>query len=120
MQWLYLGLAIFFEVLGTTAMKLSEGFSKPAWGLAMGICYIACFGFLTLALNRMDVGAAYAVWSGVGTVLIATIGILYFKDPVSLLKMVSIVLIIAGVIGLNLGGGMHGESKSAEVREQQH
>jgi len=119
MNWVYLASAIVLEVLGTTAMKLSAGFSKPLYGVLMAICYISCFWFLTLALNRMDVGAAYAVWSGAGTVLIAAIGILLFKDSVSLLKIVSIVIIIAGIIGLNLSGGIHGESKKTEAKQQQ-
>jgi small multidrug resistance pump len=62
---------------------------------------------LTLALKRIDVSVAYAVWSGVGTALIATIGVLWFKEPATALKLVSLGLIILGVIGLNMSGGTH-------------
>jgi len=58
-------------------------------------------------LKRIDVGVVYAIWSGVGTALIATIGILWFKEPVTLIKIASIALIILGVVGLNLGGITH-------------
>ena len=62
---------------------------------------------LTLALKRIDVSIAYAVWSGVGTALIATIGVLWFKEPATAVKLVSLALIILGVVGLNLTGGAH-------------
>jgi small multidrug resistance pump len=107
MQWVYLILAIFFEVLGTTCMKLSQGFTKTLPSVLIFIFYGACFSVLTLALKKIDVSLAYAVWSGVGTALIATIGILWFKEPLTLWKVISLALIIAGVIGLNLSGGSH-------------
>lgn len=59
---------------------------------------------LTIALKKIDVGIAYAVWAGIGTALIAGIGMFYFKEPMNLVKVVSILLIIIGVVGLNLGG----------------
>jgi small multidrug resistance pump len=107
MQWVYLILAIFFEVLGTTCMKLSQGFTKTLPSVLIFIFYGACFSVLTLALKKIDVSLAYAVWSGVGTALIATIGILWFKEPLTLWKVISLALIIAGVIGLNLSGSSH-------------
>lgn len=107
MHWLYLILAILFEVLGTTCMKLSEGFTRTLPSVLIFVFYGACFSVLTLALKKMDVSLAYAVWSGMGTALIAAIGVLWFNEPMTLLKMVSLALIIAGVIGLNIGGGAH-------------
>ena len=107
MTWLYLILAILFEVAGTTSMKLSEGFTKLVPSILLGVFYTISFGMLTLALKRIDVSVAYAVWSGVGTALIATIGVLYFKEPMTALKLISLALIIGGVVGLNLGGGAH-------------
>jgi small multidrug resistance pump len=107
MQWVYLILAIFFEVLGTTCMKLSQGFTKTLPSVLIFIFYGACFSVLTLALKKIDVSLAYAVWSGVGTALIAIIGILWFKEPLTLWKVISLALIIAGVIGLNLSGSSH-------------
>jgi small multidrug resistance pump len=107
MSWLYLILAILLEVCGTTSMKLSQGFTKLVPSILIFVFYCLSFTSITLALKKIDVSVAYAVWSGLGTALIAVLGILWFKEPFSLLKMVSIGLIIAGVIGLNLGGGVH-------------
>ena len=100
--WLWLIAAIGFEVAGTTAMKLSEGFNKLAPSIAMGIFYLLSLGALTLALKRIDVSVAYAVWSGVGTAMIALIGVVLFGESMTLLKLLSILAIIAGVVGLHL------------------
>lgn len=107
MYWIYLTLAIAFEVTGTTCMKLSDGFSRLVPSVIMTMCYLVSFGFLTFALKRVDVGVAYAIWSGVGTALIATIGVLWFREPVSLLKVCGMLAIVAGVVALNLSGGTH-------------
>ncbi len=102
MKWLYLTLAIVLEVLSTTSMKLSDGFEKPLWAVPMIVGYLACFGFLTLALKHFEVSVVYAVWSGLGIVLLTAIGFLFFKESMSAWKIVCITLILAGVIGLNL------------------
>ena len=107
MMWLYLVLAILLEVSGTTCMKLSEGFTRVVPSILLFVFYILSFGMLTLALKKIEVSVAYAVWSGVGTALIATIGVLWFKEPATAMKLISLGLIIAGVVGLNLGGGAH-------------
>ena len=107
MTWLYLILAILLEVSGTTCMKLSQGFTKVVPSILLFVFYTLSFSMLTLALKRIDVSIAYAVWSGVGTALIATIGVLWFKEPATAVKLVSLGLIILGVIGLNLSGGTH-------------
>jgi small multidrug resistance pump len=107
MTWLYLALAIVLEVSGTTCMKLSEGFTKTVPSVLLFVFYTVSFCFLTLALKKIDVSIAYAVWSGVGTALIATIGVLWFKEPATAFKLISLGLIIIGVVGLNLGGGAH-------------
>ena len=107
MTWLYLALAILLEVTGTTCMKLSEGFTKTVPSVLLFVFYILSFGMLTLALKKLDVSIAYAVWSGVGTALIATIGVIWFREPVTAIKLVSLGLIIVGVVGLNLAGGAH-------------
>src|SRR5262245_26173220 len=70
----------------TTCMKLSAGFSRLLPAILMGVFYAVCFGFLTLALKKVDVSVAYAIWSGVGTALIATIGILWFREPLTVVK----------------------------------
>jgi small multidrug resistance pump len=107
MCWLYLVIAIVLEVAGTTSMKLSEGFTKLLPSILMFVLYGLSLGVLTLALKRIDVGVAYAVWSGLGTALIATVGILWFREPSSAVKIISLGLIIIGVIGLNLSTEMH-------------
>jgi small multidrug resistance pump len=100
--WIYLLGAIAFEVAGTTAMKLSDGFTRTWPSVAMMVFYLLSLGALTLALKRFDMSMAYAIWSGVGTALITVVGLYLFKEPISLLKVGSIALIIVGVVGLHL------------------
>lgn len=88
-------------------MKLSKGFTQIVPSVFMFLFYAASFVMLTLALKKIEVGVAYAVWAGVGTALIATVGILYFHESTSILKIVSILLIIIGVVGLNISGAKH-------------
>ena len=107
MSLFYLTLAIIFEVSGTICMKLSQGFTKMVPSILMIILYIISLGLLTLALKKIDVSIAYAIWAGMGTALIATVGILWFKEPISALKIISLGLVIIGVVGLNLSGEMH-------------
>ena len=107
MSWFYLVLAIVFEVSGTTAMKLSQGFTKMLPSVLMFLLYGLSLSALTLALKRIDVSMAYAVWSGLGTALIATVGVLWLKEPLTALKIVSLMLIIIGVIGLHFSGDAH-------------
>lgn len=107
MSFVFLAIAIVCEVLGTTCMKLSEGFTKLAPSVAMAVFYIASLGLLTMALKKIEVSIAYAIWSGLGTALIAAIGIVYFSESLTVTKILSLALIIAGVVGLNLGGGVH-------------
>ena len=102
LSWLYLISAIIFEVLGTTSMKLSNGFSKLTPSILMFVFYILSLSMLTLALKKFDVSFTYAIWSGLGTALITIIGIYFFKEEVNFIKIFSIVLIIIGVIGLHL------------------
>ncbi len=104
MGWIYLALAILFEISGTTCMKLSMGFTKTLPSVLMFVFYFLSFIPMTVSLKTIDVSIAYAVWSGVGTALITIIGIVEFKEPISTLKIVSIALIIFGVVGLHLSG----------------
>ncbi len=100
--WTYLIMAIIFEVLGTTSMKYSEGFSKVVPSILMGLFYILSLVSLTLALKKFEVSMAYAVWSGLGTALITMVGVYLFKESMTTVKLVSIGLIILGVVGLHL------------------
>lgn len=104
MSWVYLALAILFEVCGTLLMKMSNGLAHISYTLIMFVCYIASLTMLSFALKKIDIGTAYAIWSGAGIVLIVTFGILFFKEPISLLKIIFISLIVIGAIGLNLFG----------------
>ena len=106
MGWFYLLWAIVFEVSGTTCMKLSQGFTKLLPSVFLFIFYILSFISLTFVLKKIDVSVAYAVWSGLGTALIAVIGIIWFKESVSAIKIISLGLIILGVVGLNVIGEM--------------
>lgn len=106
-HWLLLALAIVFEVAGTTAMKFSAGFTKLLPSILLFVFYLLSFTALTLALKRIDLSIAYAIWAGVGMALITAIGLLMFKEPNSWLKIISISLIILGVIGLNLTQKAH-------------
>ena len=107
MYWVVLLVAIVLEVCGTTCMKLSEGFTRLGYSAALFVFYLLSLTALTFALKRIEVSVAYAVWSGVGTALIALIGMTYFREPINATKIVSLGLIIAGVVGLNLAGGAH-------------
>ena len=107
MAYLYLLFAIVLEVCGTTSMKLSQGFTRLWPSILIFVFYGLSFTLLTMVLKRIEVSMAYAIWSGVGTAIIATVGILYFKESLTLLKLVSLTLVILGVIGLNLSEGMH-------------
>lgn len=97
-------LTIVFEVAGTTALRFSEGFTRWFPSVCVVVFYGISFWLFSLALKKMDIGAAYAIWSGLGTVLVTCVGILWFKEPVNLIKIGAIVLIILGVMGLRLGG----------------
>lgn len=107
MAWLYLVLAILAEVAGTTSMKMSEGFTKLVPSLSVVVFYALSIGLLGLSLKKMDVSVAYAVWSGLGVAVIAVIGVMWFDEPVTALKLLSLALIVAGVVGLNIGDGVH-------------
>ena len=111
--WLILIVAIFTEVCGTTCMKLSEGFSRVVPSILLYVFYGLSFMLLTLALKTLDVSVAYAVWSAVGTACIAVIGVIYFKEPVTALRVGCLLLIIIGVVGLQLS------SPSAETNKEQ-
>ena len=117
MSWLYLILAIVLEVSGTTSMKVSQGYTKVLPSVLMFLLYGLSLSALTLALKSIDVSVAYAVWSGLGTALIASVGVIWLKEPLNTLKVLSLLLIIIGVIGLNLSGGVHQQAASSDGRD---
>lgn len=103
-HWLLLAAAIVLEVAGTTSMKLSYGLSRLVPSVLVFVFYAFSFIAFSIALKRIEVSIAYAIWAGLGTAAIAIIGIVYFKESLTLLKLVSIAFIITGVVGLNLSG----------------
>ena len=94
--------AIVLEVIGTTFLQRSEQFTRLVPTLVMGLCYAASFYFLSLALRSMPLGIAYAIWSGLGIVLISLIGWRVFGQALDLPAMIGLALIIAGVMVVNL------------------
>jgi len=98
----YLLLAIIFEALGITSMKLSNGFNQLQPSLLIAVFYLLSFVFLTLTLKRMEVSIAYALWSGIGTLFVAIIGSLYFHEPMTAFKAASLSFIMMGILGLKL------------------
>jgi quaternary ammonium compound-resistance protein SugE len=104
MAWVIVIIAGIFETGFAVFLKMSHGLTKlwPTVGFAASA--LISFGLLTLALKHLEVGAAYAVWTGIGAAGAAVVGMAILGDPVSTIKMVSIGLILCGVIGLNLSG----------------
>lgn len=102
LPWLCLAGAILLEVAGTTSMKLSQGFSRPLPSVLLFVFYGLSFALMTVAVKRIDMSVSYAIWSGIGTALIALIGYGWFREPMSALRIGSMLLIVVGVIGLNL------------------
>ena len=104
-HWLLLTLAIVLEVAGTTAMKLSEGFTRFLPSVMLFVFYAFSFIALTFAIRRIDISIAYAVWSGLGMAIVAVIGFVFFEETVTIAKVACITLIMVGVIGLNISSG---------------
>ncbi|WEO98150.1 multidrug efflux SMR transporter [Streptomyces sp. FXJ1.172] len=107
MGYLLLVGAIAAEVAATTAMKFSAGFSRPGPSLVTALGYVVSFALLAQTLKTVQIGTAYAIWSGVGTATIAVLGLLLFGEGLNATKVAGILLIIGGVVVLNLGGASH-------------
>jgi len=102
MHWLYLAIAIVAEVMGTSFLRSTAGFTKLLPSIMVVIGYGLAFFFLSLTLDRVPVGIAYAIWSGAGVTLIATIGWLFLGQKLDAPAIVGMGLIVAGVVVLNL------------------
>ena len=104
--WAVLSGAILLEVAGTTCMRLSEGFTRLTPSVLIFVFYALSFALNTLVIRVLGLSVVYGVWSGVGTVLTALIGVYYFREPATAIKLVSIGLIIIGVMGLHAASRM--------------
>lgn len=102
MPWIFLSVAILFEVAGTTSMKLSRGFAEIWPSIGVFVFYLGAAAAIILALRRLELSIAYAIWSGVGTALTVMIGIAFFREPLTAIKLASIALVVIGVAGLSL------------------
>ncbi len=102
MGYINLCIAIIAEVIGTTMLKTSEQFTKVIPSIIVIVCYGTSFYFLSLVLKTIQLGVAYAIWSGVGIILIAILGIIYFKQIPDIPAVIGMLLIIAGVVTINL------------------
>ncbi len=107
MAWLLLTLTIILEVAGSLCMKLSNGFAVFWPSVGVFVFYAGAFATLTLVLKTIELSIAYAIWAGAGTAIIAVVGMAAFGESVTALKIVSLVLVVAGVIGLQMSAGSH-------------
>jgi small multidrug resistance pump len=107
MSYLYLAFAVIFEICGTTCMKLAEGFTKPLPSILIFVFYGFSFVALTIALKKIDVSVAYAIWAGLGVALISIIGYMEFNEPMPPIRIAFLALIAIGVIGLHLSSSLN-------------
>lgn len=101
-NFIFLGIAIIFEIIATSALKKSEEFTRLIPSIITIVGYFAAFYFLSFAIRTIPVGIAYAIWSGVGIVLITIIGAVFFKQIPDLPAIIGLVLIMAGVLVINI------------------
>ena len=102
MEWIYLVIAGFFEVGWAMGLKYSQGFTKVLPSMLTVIGMVASFYFLSLSLKSLPIGNAYAIWTGIGTVGTVVLGIILFKEPINVMRMICIVFIVFGIVGLKL------------------
>lgn len=99
--WWLLSLAILFEICGTVCMRLSDGFTRITPSVLIFVFYAVSFALNTFVIKVLGLSVVYAVWSGVGTAVTAAIGVLYFKEPATAVKLASIGLVMIGVLGVH-------------------
>ena len=100
--WIYLLAAGVCEMGFTTFMKLSDGFRRWGFNVCFAICALLSFGLLNLSTRNLSLGTAYAVWTGIGAFGTAAVGILFFRDPVTLWRLTFLTTLIGSIIGLKL------------------
>jgi small multidrug resistance pump len=104
--WASLAIAIIFGVLGTISMKISHGLEHVKPAISLAIFYTISFVAMTFAMKYLELSVVYAVWSGIGTVLVSIVGVMYFGERLSLRKITFLLLIVCGVIGIHFGDGI--------------
>lgn len=102
MAWIILFIAGLFEVGWAVGLKFTEGFTRPVPTVLTGISLVMSMGLLGWAVKSLPLGTAYAVWTGVGAVGTAVVGILLFKEPATAGRLVCLALIVSGILGLKL------------------
>ena len=102
MNWIYLAIAGLFEVAWAVGLKYTEGWTRLVPSLITAALMIASFYFLSLALKSLPIGTAYAVWTGIGTIGAALLGMVLFDEPRDAVRIFCIMLIIAGIAGLKM------------------
>ena len=107
MPYMYLILAIALELVATTLLKYSEGFSKLPYTLGCIVSYMTCFFFLSKAIRHIDLSVAYATWCGLGIVATTIISIFVFKSQLNFMSFVGVFFVVFGVVILNLYGTAH-------------
>lgn len=105
MAWIYLFFAGLFEVVWASTMKQSEGFTKLTPTIITLVAMIISFGLLALAMRTLPLGSAYAIWTGIGAVGAFIVGLVFFSEPATIFRIVSVCLIVAGLTGLKLSSG---------------
>lgn len=114
--WIYLACAIVAEVIGTSFLKLSDGFTRPGPSIAVVLCYTLAFYLLALTLRTVPVGVAYAIWAGLGVALITLVGLIAFKQTLDLPAAIGILMIVGGVLVIHLfSETVRSEPESHEV-----
>ena len=104
--WVLLTFAIAAEVVGTTALRASNGLTRVVPIVVATVAYVISFALLALTLKHLSLGTTYAIWSGVGTVAIAAIGKLVYDEVISATTAAGIALVIGGVVLIHVGGGV--------------
>lgn len=107
MAWIYLVVAGLLEIAWAVGLKVSEGFSRPLASIVTVVCMILSFWLLALAMRALPLGTAYAVWTGIGAAGAFVVGIVAFGESATALRIASIVLIVAGLVGLKLATPGH-------------
>lgn len=102
MEWLYLAVAGLFECGWAVGLKFTDGFSRPLPSLLTGLAMAVSLWLLSLAMKSIPIGTAYAVWTGIGAVGVAIMGMVLFGESRDILRILCLLLIISGIIGLKL------------------